>query len=63
VREQFMTGIILFAIGVTLIGSMLSAIGDLLKQPDISPIEDTDLAARLATRQELRRAGLVRRRW
>jgi hypothetical protein len=58
-----MTGIILFAIGVVLIGSMLSAINDLLRQPEELPIQDTDLAARLATRQELRRAGLVRRRW
>jgi hypothetical protein len=58
-----MTRVILFAIDVALIGSMLSAIGYLLREPDISPIEDTDLAARLATRRELRRAGLVRRRW
>jgi hypothetical protein len=58
-----MTGIILFAIGLVLIGSMLGAISDLLRQPEELPIQDTDLAARLATRQELRRAGLVRRRW
>jgi hypothetical protein len=58
-----MTGISLIAIGVVLLGSMLSALIDLFRVPEELPIQDTDLAARLATRKELRRAGLVRRRW
>jgi hypothetical protein len=57
-----MIGLILFLVVIALIGSMLSAIGDLVGPTEETPFEDTDLAARTATRDELRRMGLLRRR-